>query len=152
MREFRGTSKVFFSGLLACVLSATITAAAGVEVSITVKVSEPFEVNGTLYPAGRLQLKSMRDYNPSQSINELWLNHECLGYFLARKGGEDPSLSRSDTMFFTRSPQGHLVLVGYMLTGQGSNKLFRYEDTGGKSHWAAPRNSEEPAFTTASLR
>jgi hypothetical protein len=154
MRATRGTrtSILFLTGILACLLVTSVTVASENHISLVVQVTEPFEVNGKLYPAGTLHVKSVRDYNPSQSINELWREGECLGYLLARKGEAGSYPVRHDTMLFTRNNQGHLILAGYVLVGQGSNELFRYQDVNGKGRWTNPRPTEEPVFIAASLR
>ena len=143
---------LFLAGIFVCLFVASATVAGGAEISLSAQVTEPFEVNGKVYPAGMLHVRSVRDYTPSQSINELWHEGDALGYLLARKGAEGSYPVRHDTMLFTRSNQGHLILAGYVLVGQGSNELFRYQDRNGKGQWTLPHPTEESVFIAASLR
>ena len=122
-------------------LSALAAPAAAVGPNLEIQVDEPFEVNGELYPAGMLQVKGLGDYSPTQNINELWLDNVCLGYLLARRAEAENAQAFTDSMFFTRSPEGHLVLAGYTVADGGAGELFRYQQQTG-----------ETAFNAASLR
>ncbi len=108
---------------------------------LAAQVDEPFEVNGELYPAGKLHVKSLGNYSPTQIINEIWVDDICLGYLLARRGVAESDQAFQDAMFFTRSREGHLVLIGYSVADSGTRELFRYL-----------QQTEEAAFTAASLR
>jgi len=122
-------------------LSAWAAPAAAIGPNLEIQVDEPFEVNGEMYPAGTLQVRSLGDFSPTQNINELWLDDHCLGYLLARRGVAESAEKFTDSMFFTRSPEGHLVLAGYTVADSGAGELFRYQQQ--------PR---ETAITAASLR
>lgn len=99
---------------------------------IQVDVAEPFEVDGVLYPSGTLSVEVIRDYNPSSTLNEIWLDDRCLGMVITRKGAVEYSRSSRDTVVFGRDPEGHLVLVGYDLHGAPGNHVFQYGKLAGK--------------------
>lgn len=131
---------VLMAALLAWLLAwaAPVMAAGPI---LAAHVDEPFEVNGEMYPAGKLHVKSLGNYSPTQRINELWLNDVCLGYLLARKSTAESNQDFTDSMFFTRSQEGHLILAGYTVANSGTKELFRYL-----------QKTENVAFTSASLR
>ena len=91
---------------------------------MSAKISEPFEINGTLYPAGSLSVRQIGDYTPTSTFNELWVADECLGVVLA---SDMPAhvKERSDSMFFRRAPMGHLVLTGFAFRGQRAQDLSK---------------------------
>ena len=124
-------------------LSALAAPAAAVGPNLEIQVDEPFEVNGEVYPAGTLQVRGLGDYSPTQNINELWLDDVCLGYLLARRGEAEDGQAFTDSMFFTRSPEGRLVLAGYTVADGGAGELFRYQ---------YQQRTRETAFNAASLR
>lgn len=89
---------------------------------LTANIKEPFEINGTLYPAGSLSVKQIGDYTPTSSFNEIWVGDECLGLVLA---ANTPALAEEDgdSLFFQRAPLGHLVLTGFAFHGQRAQDL-----------------------------
>jgi hypothetical protein len=89
---------------------------------LSANISEPFEVNGILYPAGSLSVRQLGDYTPTSTFNEIWVGDECLGVVLA---SDIPThvKERSDSLFFHRAPMGHLVLTGFAFRGQRAQDL-----------------------------
>lgn len=85
-------------------------------------IPEPFEINGTLYPAGQLSVRQIGDYTPTSTFNEIWVGDECLGVVLA---SDIPThvKERSDSLVFQRAPMGHLVLTGFSYRGQHAQDL-----------------------------
>lgn len=139
--------------ILAGIILMTVSVVSSADMQLTVRITEPFEVNGEIHPAGTLQVKAIRDYTPTQTINELWLGGECLGYIMAHKAGAEVTYPvGTDTMFFSRSEQGHLVLAGYILRGNESNNLFRYQTKVQSGASSAGGQEPLPVFLTASLR
>ncbi len=101
----------------------TEAVAGGPRLSAT--VSEPFEFQGRVFPAGPVSVRPMADYNPSASIDQVWIGDECLGMMVAdRHPASKPS--RHDAVLLERSAGGRLVLVGYVLRDQEQNSTFRY--------------------------
>ena len=82
---------------------------------IMVQISEPFEIDGELFPAGTVTVREVSDYNPRATINEVWVDNRCLGIL---PGLERPSESQQDvdSLFFKRE-RGHLVLIGVSFRG-----------------------------------
>lgn len=91
---------------------------------LSADISEPFEINGTLYPAGSLAVRQIGDYNPTSTFNEIWVGDECLGVVLA-SDIPDHVRERSDSLFFHRAPRGHLVLTGFAFRGQLAQDLSK---------------------------
>lgn len=92
---------------------------------LQVKVDEPFEIGGIVYPAGRLTVKTLRDYTPSTTLNELWVGNTCLGMFVTRISGEESSDPTDESIVFTRDYRGRLVLVGYAFVGSRDDRTLR---------------------------
>ena len=101
-------------------LSAPAVEAGGFRLSAN--IGEPFEINGTLYPAGSLSVRQIGDYTPTSTFNEIWVGNECLGVVLASDMPADVK-ERSDSLFFHRAPMGHLVLTGFAFRGQRAQDL-----------------------------
>jgi hypothetical protein len=95
---------------------------------LQVRVNEPFEVAGRVYPAGSLTLRSMVDYNPTSSIDEIWVDNRCVGMLMAERSAHGAPAA-SDSVLFERTGRGRLVLVGYRLRGNGDG--FRYRPVTG---------------------
>src|SRR5262245_35552136 len=116
------------TGLIVIVGWITLAGAAAARADgprLVVRLHEPFEVNGRTYAGGSLMLRSVADYNPTASIDEVWVDNECLGLMLAFKGQGSQGSSR-DSVLFERNARGLLVLVGYNLRGNGSDTAYRY--------------------------
>jgi len=127
--------------ILAGVVLMTVSVVSAADMQLTAKVTEPFEVRGVIHPAGTLQVREIQDFTPTQTINELWLDDSCLGYLMARRSEAENSQPFTDTMFFTRSPEGHLILAGHTVADSGRGELFRYQ-----------QKIVETALNAASLR
>jgi len=95
---------------------------------LVVRVDEPFEVRGRLYPPGSLTLRSVAQYNPAMVIDEVRVGTECIGLLMAEKGrGGRPY--PHDAVIFERNTRGRLVLVGYVLRSPGNDNSYRYRAT-----------------------
>ncbi len=92
---------------------------------LVVRLDEPFEVQGQVYPGGSLMLRPVTDFNPTASIDEVWVDNECLGLLVASKQSRERSSSH-DSVVFERNADGRLVLVGYQLRGNGTSTAYRY--------------------------
>jgi hypothetical protein len=113
--------------VVALVIVVTLLAPSGVadERRLVVSVDEPFEINGELYPKGEVSVKSVRSYNPSSLLSEIWVGRKCLGLFRASKiSGE--SSSTENTLTFTRSAEGHLTLVGFASGNRADHGVYRF--------------------------
>jgi hypothetical protein len=113
--------------VVALAVMVTLFAPSGVadERRVVVSVNEPFEVNGELYPAGELTVKSVRTYNPTSVLSEVWVGRDCLGVFRASRVEDDvPTADHSVT--FKRTPAGHLALVGFASGENNDLAAYRF--------------------------
>lgn len=102
---------------------------------LRVRMDEPFEVAGQLFPAGVLTLRSIVAYNPASSIDEIWIGGDCVGALVADKVFDRATVAE-DTVLFERGAGGRLTLVGYMLRGEGTENSYRYRPASGGSRSA----------------
>lgn len=91
-----------------------------------VVVDEPFEVAGRLFAAGTLSIRHLSDFTPSLAIQEVWAGRDCLGMMMARL---DPSARSAgqEGVLFVRDHTGRLSLHGFVHTGRGRARVFRFE-------------------------
>ena len=122
LRKDRLTLLPVAVGLIALVFASTVDAQGP---RLVVRLDEPFEVRGQVYPGGSLMLRPVTDFNPSASIDEVWVDNESLGLLVASKTSGTRSSSH-DSVLFERNAQGRLVLVGYNLRGNGTGASYRY--------------------------
>lgn len=87
-------------------------------------VREPFQIGSRIYPAGALQMRTVHDFTPSMKIQEVWAGEQCLGMMFARRAHAEVSPGRNVAVF-RRSPQGHLVLLGYSVAGGHERAVYR---------------------------
>ncbi len=139
LRTFRWVTVLVLAGVIAL---ASASPALAVGPRLSVRVSEPFEVAGRIYPAGSLSLRTIVDYNPSTAMDEVWIGNECLGLLLAERSLNGRP-SDQDTVTFERNHEGRLVLVGYVLRGDGKDNVYRYR--------ATPTHAGNHGVTTADL-
>jgi len=111
----------------ALAIMVTLFAPSGVadERRLVVSVNEPFEINGELYPQGEVSVKSVRTYNPSSLLSEIWVGRKCLGLFRASRISDDSSTTQS-SLTFKRSAAGHLTLVGFATGDHGDQGTYRF--------------------------
>jgi hypothetical protein len=103
---------------------------------LMVRVDEAFEVNGQVYESAQLTLRQRGAYNPTATINEIWVGNECLGMLLAREVASE-HVSASDSFLFDRNAQGTLVLVGVTFRGERARELYQYSDSH-DGRWTLP--------------
>ena len=120
----RGQLGIRMTILLVAVAAAS-AAAAGHGTGLRVTLDQPFEVAGTLFPAGELRLEHVRDYTPGVALHEVSIDGRCLGIFPARRGRAE-SLAARPAVVFSRRGDGALVLVGYVRPGSGGGESFRF--------------------------
>ena len=120
-------------------LFAPESAAAGHRVAA--QLTEPFEVNGHLFDHGELAVREIASYNPTMTLNEVWVGDRCLGLLLAAES-DNVSSGTDDTLIFERTAQGHLLLVGFAYRGQGTNELYQFRAHSDGGRWLAPNESE----------
>jgi hypothetical protein len=97
------------------------------DVQVRFDVPEPFRVGSHEYAAGVISVQSVMSYNPTTSLLEVWVNGDCLGMMTAlRSISEEPPV-RTEALF-RRDDDGHLVMVGYRMTGRPTGTTFRFLD------------------------
>ena len=85
--------------IVALAVLVTLFAPSGVadERRLVVNLHEPFEINGELYPEGKVTVKSVRTYNPTSVLSEVWVGRDCLGVFRASRVEDDvPTAVKQD--------------------------------------------------------
>ena len=112
--------------LIALGVSSSPANAAGAK--ITVRMEEPFEINGHVYPAGLLSMRNVADYNPTLSMDEICVGSSCLGIKMARRDATDTPVTH-DAVLFERNSEGLLVLSGYVLRNSGRGEQHRFENS-----------------------
>jgi len=123
MQRWKGLALV----VAALAVLVTLFAPSGVadERRLVVRVNEPFEINGQLYPEGKVAVKSVRTYNPSSILSEIWVGRECLGLFRASRISDDATTSAS-TLTFKRTAAGHLTLIGFASGESDDQGVYRF--------------------------
>lgn len=138
----RRTRLASWAVISACIALAVASAAHAHGPRLVVRLNEPFEVNGRSYPGGLLMLRSVAHYNPAASLDEVWVDNECLGLWVASKSPR-PKASSHDSVLFERNALGRLVLVGYNLRGSRTDTAYRYRS---RNPLAAGSPAAEPTL------
>lgn len=100
-------------------------AAAGHDHRLTIEIEEPYVFDGNSYPAGVLSMRTVRQYNPSSTLHEIWIDGECLGVFMARHTSRDGRDTKHAALF-ERNAEGQLVLAGFRLGNGRSIEQYRF--------------------------
>lgn len=111
---------------------------------LQVRLEQPFRVNGENFPSGTITVKTIRDYNPSTTLQEVWVDGHCLGMMMAAKRAATDDEAPRDVLHFQRGDDGRLVLVGFATRNEREANLYHYTRVAGKNRWAAP---EQPTDT-----
>jgi hypothetical protein len=124
--------------LVAVVVWTTPDSMAGERLSV--QVDEPFEINGELFPAGKLSLKQVRELTPVATLHELRVDGASIGLLLVRSAGS-PAVARSNEFIFARSADGHLVLEALAVAGKPMGTILALGSPAGPAPatTAAPR-------------
>ena len=127
--------------VLALVLLVAVTAPSvhAADHKLTVKMSEPFQVGGVLYPAEVLSLHEVRQYSPVATFHEVRIDGQSLGLLMARVG-QSPTPARRDSLIFGRSSSGHLVLTSVAHQGEPVRKLYHLSPQPNGRQWLAAVN------------
>jgi hypothetical protein len=130
-------ASVLVAGAMLCLLTPATDAA---DHRVVARLDEPFEVNGQLYPSGRLAVRRLVSYTPSSTLAEVWVDDRCVGMLLAAASRDGEGTGNS--LIFRRDGEGNLVLIGYSYRGRTQQEFYRFrvESRGGR--WYMP--AEEP--------
>jgi len=129
--------------LLATLAAPNVAAA---QRTVVAMIQEPFEVNGQRYDAGAVAVRQVSHYNPATTLNEIWVEHRCLGLMMA-DASDTTGLGGDDRMIFQRNPSGQLVLVGFAYRNQPEREFYGYETAATGGRWSAP--AQQPVESIA---
>jgi hypothetical protein len=104
---------------------------------LVVHVLEPFEVNGEVFPAGKLSVKQVRAMSPVATLHEIRIDGDSQGLLLLRANGDRGVASR-DELGFMRAADGHLVLESVAIAGQPVNTVEAYHADAGQWYSTNP--------------
>jgi hypothetical protein len=89
---------------------------------LVVKMDEPFEINGTLFPPGVLSIRHQGNYSPVTSLNEIRVDGHFWGVVEGRRA-VDNAAAPNDSLIFRRGQTGTLVLHSVALVGESPHRL-----------------------------
>lgn len=143
MRQRRSPIPTLLTLIVVCVLAVSATWAGSPR--LVVRMNEPFVVDGGVHPAGVLTLRTVRNYTPSSTLNEVWAGDRCLGLLVAHRSA-DPTLEASrNAVMFVRDSQGRLVLRGFAYRDDVVGERYRYELLAPRSAKRARRDARAHA-------
>ena len=109
---------------------------------LRVSVDEPFVFQGELHSPNTVTVREVGDYTPNAVFAEIWVGNECLGRMLAEVEDASSPAAEVDSVLFTRSARGQLVLVGMSFRGEQTRRLMLP---------SSPSEAEPVGATVASL-
>ena len=116
---------------------------------LVAQLDEPFEINGTVYPAGKLSLERVRVVNPISTLNEIRVDGRTVGLYLARDR-PDATTALRDELIFARRSDGRLVLDSVAFAGQPIRVLSDYHQDTGVPVWDTPPADSDRTLVAAS--
>jgi hypothetical protein len=121
---FKTNNRKLWLVALAAAVVAGLTAPAVPAASprLVANVHESFEVNGDVFDAGRLSVRTVKDFNPIATLNEVRVDGKSLGVVLAQVDPE-AAVSNRNELIFERSRDGVLVLTSIALKGEPVRKV-----------------------------
>ena len=84
---------------------------------VVFRVDESFEVNGQMFPSGRVVLRAITSYTPVTTLNEIRVGRDSFGLLPAREVANVP-MATTDELIFRRAADGHLVLEALAVRGE----------------------------------
>ena len=95
---------------------------------VAVQLASPFLLpDGSLHPAGKLTLCTIRDYSPIQSFPELRVNGVAVGYVIGLRRGREGPPPADPLVYFRKTAAGELALIGYT-AARGSKMITHVLD------------------------
>jgi len=138
--------------VLAAVLVLTGTLAGAGGERLQVHLEQPFQIGEQRFSSGTITVKTIRTYNPSTTLHEVWVDGECLGLMMGRRTdglGDDPL---RDVLHFNRGEEGRLVLVGFATRNDRSASLYHYGRVSATGRRNAPDDRGDPTVIAATSR
>lgn len=134
---FNNSKRLWLVVLALVVLAGLLTPpAAAAERRCVFRIDEPFEVDGKLYPAGRLTLREVGDYNPAATFTEIRVDGHSLGVVIAWDRS-DGTPATEDSVIFERGERGQLVLAAVAMRGEPVRRLYRLGKGDATDEWQA---------------
>jgi hypothetical protein len=91
---------------------------AGGNKRLTINMNESYEIVGTVYPAGKLTVRELNQYNPTTTLQEVWIGNECIGLLKATSMPETQKSTSNEFLFKRDKNGGQLALVGVAFKGE----------------------------------
>jgi len=121
---------------LAVVVGVTAPKAEAAGRRVVADMYQPFVINDQLFESGRLSVQVVSSYTPGTEMTKLWVDNECLGYFLTATQADE--VGTQDLFIFDRQTDGSLTLVGFQLLGEPSQALYNFRTVARGGEWLAP--------------
>ena len=112
---------------LALVVILSAPPMAGEHKRLTIMMEEPYEISGTVYPAGKLSFKELKQYNPTTSFQEVWIDNECIGFVQAKSMPGTEKASSNHFVFKRDALEGRLALVGIAFKGEHARDISQVQ-------------------------
>ena len=130
---------------LAVVVGVTAPEARAEGRRVVADMYQPFVINNQMFESGRLSVQVVSNYTPGTELTKLWVDNECLGYFLTTPLTDD--VGTQDLFIFDRQANGNLDLVGFQLLGEPEQALYTFRTVARGGEWLEPvaSNSAPPA-------
>lgn len=130
---------------LAVVVGVTAPEAQAAGRRVVADMYQPFVINNQLFESGRLSVQVVASYTPGTELTKLWVDNECLGYFLTTALTDE--VGTQDLFIFDRQADGNLDLIGFQLLGEPEQALYTFRTVARGGEWLAPvaSNSALPA-------
>lgn len=101
---------------------------------LVARIDQPFAINERLFPAGEISIRQVQRYSPSATLNQIWIDGECLGVFLAEVlAGDDVPANHS--LHFDRDSENRLVLAGFAFGGERARAFYRFRTVTSGGRW-----------------
>jgi hypothetical protein len=134
----------------AIALSGTLAGAGGER--LQVHLDQPFQIGEQRFSSGTITVKTIREYNPSTTLHELWVDGDCLGMMMSRRNDRLRYEAVRDVLHFHRGEAGQLVLVGFATRNTQPASLYHYGRVRQTARGDVARTESEPILIAASSR
>jgi hypothetical protein len=122
--------------VLATLAAVLAPSAAGGDPRLVARVEEPFAVNGQIFPPGEIAIRHVSRYSPTATLNQIWVDGELLGLFLAKVLPGDPA-NTEHSLHFDRDSESRLVLAGFAPSGEPVRAFYRFRTVTSGDRWTS---------------
>ena len=88
---------------------------------IAAAVDRPFVFDGQYYEGGKISVRTVREFTPSVTLTEVWIDGTCLG--MLRSQSQQGEQAARPALEFARNAAGQLELVGFSLRGEAPQRF-----------------------------